>query len=187
MNSDEKTILTDLAEHTNSLYSQQQEDIRKCIDGLNRYAAQLAVNDRQTLILYLRQFVGEIASFWLCSDGNDADADPEQAYRTAFDQIVEQSKHSGTAPELSDQVKFDVLKGLDMYAEEMADISGMEHWVWDCRIFASSLRDEWKLNDSDFKTGREILTQPPPDITMDEIETNQMNMAHGPEFGGINL
>ncbi len=69
----------------------------------------------------LRDLVMELACFWNLDGGLDKASDErmEQQYGGGFDQAVSEARQSGQVPEFTDQAKWDVLTGLEVYMQEM--------------------------------------------------------------------
>lgn len=131
------------------IFSEQKAAIRRCISGLTIYAAGLVANHQEGDIPMLRQFIAEMAEFWNPDDieGKNGYLIIREKYVGAFNQAVATARTSDQASVLSSQVQENILSGLDLYAQEMANSGGMEHWVRQCDALAEKLREEWGLSE----------------------------------------
>lgn len=130
------------------IFSEQKAAIQRCISGLTIYAVGLVANQQEGDIPMLRQFITEMAEFWNPDDieGKNGYLIIREKYVGAFDQAVAAAKISGQASVLSSRVQENILSGLNLYAQEMANSGGMEHWVRHCDALAEKLREEWGVS-----------------------------------------
>ena len=129
------------------LYAEKKDILRRCIAGLNSYAAGLAVTGRESELQELRKFVVEAAAFWVLNgdDSKNGYWTIKAEYEGAFDQAVAAARSTGQAPILSREAQGSILSGLELYSKEMTDSGGMERWVRQCDALAEQLREEWAV------------------------------------------
>lgn len=140
--------LTELGELIGPTYRIYEEQIRRCVSGLTKYAALCTAESRQDIYVpRLRELILEMASFWGLDGGLDkgVPARLEQRYGVTFDRAVAAARQSGAAPALTDQEKADILNGLEVHAQDMANTGDMEKWVAECRTMMVNMRDEWQM------------------------------------------
>lgn len=118
------------------LYQTVLEEIRKCFTGLCQYGAVCAAADVYTSDL--REFTLHMVEFWGLDNETDGDR-----YEQDFDRAVSEADASGTAPELTDQEKDDILKGLDDYLTELECTGGQDQTYKNCKEFSDSLKIAW--------------------------------------------
>lgn len=128
-------------------YQVYREQVRRCISGLTAYAAQQAAIHQDGQLPMLRGLVMEMACFWNLDGGMDRAADErmERKYGGGFDQAVSEARQSGQPPILADQVKQDILDGLEVHIQEMANSGDLEEWIERSDSLAQQLRSEWQM------------------------------------------
>ena len=127
-------------------YRAYKNTMRECIAGLTDHAARLAAQGQEEQLPIFRRMIVEMSGFWGL-DETDTPKDQETAelYQDTFDRAVSVAKDSGCAPELSEQVKTNILTGLELYAHEMENTGDLEQWIDECDTLADHLRTEWGM------------------------------------------
>lgn len=126
----------------------EDNQIRQCIAGLTEYAAQLAAQGREEQIPRLRQLCVEMAEFWGLTEDDTPKGCRETADHTGgvFDSAVSAARGSGQTPELGEQVKQNILDGLELYAREMrSNDEDLEQWAAECDVLAEDLEEQWQM------------------------------------------
>ena len=128
-------------------YNAYKKTMRECIAGLTSRAAQLAAQGQEEQLPMLRRMIVDMTGFWELSETDTTEAFQETTdlYQDAFDRAVSAAKDSGCAPELSEQVKTNILTGLELYAHEMENTGDLEQWIDECDTLADQLRTEWGM------------------------------------------
>ncbi len=146
-------------------HDENKNTIHHCIIGLMGYAAQLAARNQEEQIPQLRRLCIEMAEFWDLSDADIPKGfqETEERYGGAFDLAVSSAKASGRAPMMNDQARRDILDGLELYAQEMADCGDMGRWIKECEDLSEQLQAEWQAG-------------PPPNQEETEIKMGGMEL-----------
>ena len=128
-------------------YRVYRNTIRDCISGLTGHAARLAAEGEEGQLPTLRRMIGDMSDFWGLAEDTTPKACQEtrEQYESAFDQAVSAARDSGSAPELSEQARADILAGLELHAPEMSATGDMEKWIDECDSLAAQLRTEWGM------------------------------------------
>lgn len=125
-----------------------QDTTRRCIAGLNDYAAQLAAQRQEEQIPRLRELCIEMAEFWGLAEDDTLEAfqKMEEQYGGAFDNAVSAARDSGHAPEMSEETRQSILDGLGIYAREMrCNGPEFEDWAVECDVLAETLKKQWQI------------------------------------------
>lgn len=129
-------------------YKARSKEIRLCLHGLIGHGAYLAAQGNEEQLPALRDFICHLAAFW----PEDPDADPveaEKRYGTLFDKEVSDARSNGSAPELSESRKENILIGLEDYLIDMAgqfqkiDQEALNSGLAACESVAAGLRQAW--------------------------------------------
>lgn len=129
-------------------YKARSKEIRLCLHGLIGHGAYLAAQGNEEQLPALRDFICHLAAFW----PEDPDADPveaEKRYGTLFDKEVSDARSNGSAPELSESRKENILIGLEDYLIDMAgqfqkiDQEALDSGLAACESVAAGLRQAW--------------------------------------------
>ncbi len=129
-------------------YQARSKEIRLCLHGLIGHGACLAAHGSEEQLPALRDFICHLASFW----PEDPDADPmeaEKQYGALFDKAVSDARSYGSAPELSESRKENILIGLEDYLIDMAgqfqkiDQEALDSGLAACESVAAGLRQVW--------------------------------------------
>ena len=131
-------------------YRVYRKTIRDCIAGLTGHAARLAARGEEGQLPTLRGMIGDMSDFWGLAEDTAAKAYQEtrEQYESAFDQAVSAARASGSAPELSERARADILAGLELHAQEMSAVGDMEEWIAKSDSLANQLRTEWGMETS---------------------------------------
>lgn len=129
-------------------YQARSKEIRLCLHGLIGHGAHLAACGSEEQIPALRDLICHLAAFW----PEDPDADPmeaEKQYGALFDKAVSDARSYGSAPELSESRKENILIGLEDYLIDMAgqfqkiDQEALDSGLAACESVAAGLRQAW--------------------------------------------
>ena len=129
-------------------YQARSKEIRLCLHGLIGHGAYLAAQGNEEQLPALRDFICHLAAFW----PEDPDADPveaEKRYGTLFDKEVSDARSNGSAPELSESRKENILIGLEDHLIDMAgqfqkiDQEALDSGLAACESVAAGLRQAW--------------------------------------------
>lgn len=129
-------------------YKARSKEIRLCLHGLIGHGAYLAAQGNEEQLPALRDFICHLAAFW----PEDPDADPveaEKRYGALFDKEVSDARSNGSAPELSESRKENILIGLEDYLIDMAgqfqkiDQEALNSGLAACESVAAGLRQAW--------------------------------------------
>ena len=107
------------------------EITRKCFSGLCQYAGQVAAAGGNTWDL--RTFAVQMTEFW------GMDEDGGGIYEQEFDRATAEAFASGTAPELSEETKDEIIAGLQAYRKELECVGGTEDGFYNYREFADRI------------------------------------------------
>ena len=146
------------------------DNIRRCFSGLCLYAAQQAAAGEDTS--QLREFALNMTAFW----GLDEDEKTGDDYEPEFDHAVLEAAETGTAPEMSEESRMDVLVGLHRYQWELDVVGGQDEFYTQCRTLLESLRQTWNM---DGQEAADALTDRSPDekeeILLERLDHCLMN------------
>ena len=118
------------------------EITRKCFSGLCQYAGQVAAAGGNTWDL--RTFAVQMTEFW------GMDEDGGGIYEQEFDRATAEAFASGTAPELSEETKDEIIAGLQAYRKELECVGGTEDQFYRrCDVFLDSLKIVWDRGEQD--------------------------------------
>ena len=111
--------------------------------GLCQYAGQVAAAGGNTWDL--RTFASQMVEFW---DPEDFGA--EDLCEQEFDRATAEAFASGTAPELAEETKDEIIEGLQIYRLELFCVAGPEDSFYKrCDVFLDSLKVTWGRGDQD--------------------------------------
>ena len=114
---------------------------RKCFSGLCQYAGQVAAAGGNTWDL--RTFASQMVEFW---DPEDFGA--EDLCEQEFDRATAEAFASGTAPDLTEAAKDEIIAGLQAYRTELLCVGGQEDSFYKrCDLFLDSLKVTWGRGD----------------------------------------
>ncbi|MBQ9345981.1 MAG: hypothetical protein IJT94_01405 [Oscillibacter sp.] len=120
-----------------------KEVIQTCFTGLCQYAGQVATAGKDTA--NLRTFAVQMVEFWGLDNAGDGDR-----YEQEFDQTTAEAIASGTTPDLTEEVKDDIIEGLQVYRIELFCVGGPEdNFYKRCDVFLDSLKVTWGRGDHD--------------------------------------
>ena len=129
-------------------YQARFKEIRLCLHGLIEHGAHLAACGSEEQLPALRDLICHLAAFW----PEDPDVDPveaEKQYGALFDKAVSDARSYGSAPELSESRKENILIGLEDYLIDMAgqfqkiDQEALDNGLAACESVAVGLRQAW--------------------------------------------
>ena len=119
------------------------EMTQKCFTGLCQYAGQFAATGKDTADL--RTFAVQMTEFWGLDNTGDGDR-----YEQEFDRATAEAKASGTAPDLTEKTKDEIIDGLQAYRTELDCVVGPEDSFYRrCDVFLDSLKVTWGRGDRD--------------------------------------
>ena len=122
------------------------EQVRRCISGLTVYAAQQAAAHQNVQFPLLRDAIDEMACYWDIDRYLDKTSDEiKKRMHDSFDQVVSEARQSGLAPEFTDQAKQDILTGLEVHTQELANDDGLDSLIQHSDWLAQQLRTEWQM------------------------------------------
>jgi len=116
--------------------------LRRCVDGLGLYAAQIAAENRHSSkIEELRKFIEDLIGYWYLDGAYGTKPD----YLRAFDDRVDDAKTGGVVTGDVYQTSMNVISGLHLYAGEMAVIQGADTLgnIIDVRDLMNEIAKHW--------------------------------------------
>lgn len=119
------------------------EAIRRCAGGLTAYASALAVKGMDDIVEDMRWLTVWLAEFWLTDIYGKDWMEIRERYTNSFWQAVTEAVRTGQAPPLTEQMRGDVLKGLEIHARELEEMEDHDQFVDWCRDLCRELPMAW--------------------------------------------
>lgn len=120
--------------------------IRRCANGLIVYASALAVKGMEDIVEDMRWLTNWITEFWLTDIDGENWLEIREGYTNSFRQAVLEAEHARQARPLTEQMRRDILAGLEIHAHELDMMGEHDAFADWCHELCGELPAAWETN-----------------------------------------